>query len=111
MSKSPYPFVHVTWNDANSPGAAETYEPTEIPHAPVVVETWGFALRQDEAGITVANERFEDGRYRGLTFIPGSMLVGIVRLTLTPKKARKKVPVVPLPPAGETSNSPTPQST
>ena len=104
-----YPFVHVTWNDANSPGATQAYEPDDIPHAPVVVETWGFALRQDADGITVANEVYNDGRYRGLTFIPGSMLVRITPLNLTPKKARKKVlPPSPLPvEVGETAPLPT----
>jgi hypothetical protein len=85
-----YPFVHVVWNDANSPGAAMAFEPEEAPHAPVVVETWGFALKHDVAGITVANELYDDGRYRGLTFIPAPMLVEITRLSLQTRKARRK---------------------
>jgi len=108
-----YPFVHVVWNDANSPGAALAYEPEDAPHAPVVVETWGFALKHDEAGVTVANELFEDGRYRGLTFIPAPMLVELTRMTLHVRKPKRiKVVEVSAPVSSvERLQAPIPQNT
>lgn len=110
--KSLYPFVRVIWNDAHSPGLNQSYTPSEIPHSPMRVETYGFALRQDKIGVTVANELMEDGSYRGLTFVPPSMLVEITPLALLVRKPRVKKTLLASPtPCVETSGSSTPQNT
>lgn len=68
--------VCVAWNDAHG-NTFTTYEAHEIPHAPAVVRTYGLLLREDETGVSIANEVFETGGYRGVTFIPKGMIKSI----------------------------------
>lgn len=66
-------IVCVTWTDAHGNSFA-VYEPHEIPHSPAIVKTYGILLKEDEAGVSVANELFEAGGFRGVTFIPRGMI-------------------------------------
>lgn len=78
-------LVAVTWQDAHG-SAVSAYAEHEIPHAAIVVTTYGLVLREDDAGISVANEVCEDGTYRGVTFIPRGMIVKVAPV----KRERKK---------------------
>ena len=66
-------IVCVTWMDAHG-NAFAVYEAHEIPHAAAIVRTYGVLLREDEAGVTIANEVFEAGSFRGVTLIPKGMI-------------------------------------
>jgi hypothetical protein len=63
-------LVAVTWNDAH--GADGVFDPKD--HAPVTTLTIGWLLCRDANGVSIANERHEDGNYRGQTFIPAGMV-------------------------------------
>lgn len=80
--KWPHPLVAVTWEDAHGSGAG-AYELHEIPHAPILVTTYGLLLREDEAGVTLSNEHYADSTYRGVTFIPSKMitLISVIKGT------------------------------
>ena len=81
----------VRWSDAHG-NAMTTYEAHEVPHAPAVVETYGLIIRRDDAGITLANEVFEAGSFRGVTFIPAGM-INDVRFYHASRRATKPAPV------------------
>lgn len=61
-------LVIVTWHDAY--GSASR----DFSHAPLVMTTVGWLLCKDSKGVAIANERQEDGAYRGQTFIPAGMV-------------------------------------
>jgi hypothetical protein len=68
-------LVTVRWFDAGS-SPTLVFEP-QRDHRPVVMETIGWVLVHDAAGISVATERFsEEGvtHYRGWSFVPAGMI-------------------------------------
>lgn len=74
-------FVEVEWNDANVT-TLTTFDPATH-HKPTVMFTRGWLLKHDDAGISVAAERYaEDGAwaYRGHTFVPAGMIVRVKTL-------------------------------
>lgn len=77
--------VCVSWCDAHG-NALSVYESHEIPHAPALVKTYGVLLREDDAGITIANEVFEAGSFRGVTFIPRGMIQAVTDVMGTRRK-------------------------
>jgi hypothetical protein len=63
-------LVAVTWKDAHaSDGVFQSKD-----HAPVTMLTVGWLLCRDANGVSLANERHEDGSYRGQSFIPAGMV-------------------------------------
>jgi len=71
-------LVMVTWHDAHS-SAAEDYDEARH-HQPCVMYTVGWLVKKDDAGVTVACERYdEDGVwcFRAPTFIPAGMVVKV----------------------------------
>ena len=70
MKSTKLPLVIVEWADAKVDGdlpiSVETAWET---HKPMIIHTIGWVLREDEAGVSVANEYYDD-TYRGRTFIP-----------------------------------------
>ncbi len=84
------PFVEVTWNDAWVDGA----DPVNLAdvaasHKPKVIKTLGYLLLDNDVGISLANEHYEDEDvYRGRTFIHRPMVVTVTPFALT--KPRKK---------------------
>jgi len=98
----PKPLVAVTWLDAHG-GSPEIFSETEIPHEPAVVTTYGLLLREDPQGVSIANEEFEGGLYRGHTFVPSALVVTIrhIRYSQTRRGSRKSIskasPQEPLP--------------
>lgn len=86
------PLVMVSWNDA----WIRAEEPVTLPdvaatHKPMLIHTLGYLLREDEHGVSLANEYYdEEGTYRGRTFIPRAMILSVEHHTLTkPRKPRK----------------------
>lgn len=70
----------VRWNDAHSV-SAEDFD-ADKHHKPYVMETIGWIVKRDAAGISLANERCTDEgvtKYRGSTFIPAGMVVRVTR--------------------------------
>lgn len=101
MGKSIKPKKHeVTWEDAHSPGATVVFSVDDVVglddvHTPLQVVTIGWVLRDDEKGITLANEYCGDGDYRGLTFVLRKNIISVHPLsTSRPKKKAPKEPIV-----------------
>lgn len=86
-------LVIVTWHDAwadhdnfaSAHGMAQTHEP-------MVVNTLGYVIVDDEEGLSIANEQStEDGKtiYRGRTFIPRAMVQRVEEYRLSRARAPK----------------------
>lgn len=91
-------LVLIEWDDAwqDSDNFATAHGITAT-HKPLVVQTLGWVIQDDEVGISVVNEQSnEDGEtYRGRTFIPRAMIRKVTPFNLS--KPRKKVDKRPLP--------------
>lgn len=91
--KSPHklptlPLVVVVWNDAWTNELGVTKDDVRASHKPMVVTTIGWLLLDDEIGISIANELYDD-TYRGRTFILRSMIQSVTPFALsTPRKRR-----------------------
>jgi hypothetical protein len=83
-------LVKVIWNDAFTDLTKHVYSAAEINHEPAVLESVGWLLREDEIGITIAQDKItgEEFTYRNVGFIPRGMIVNIV--TLYEKQKRGK---------------------
>jgi hypothetical protein len=87
------PVVVVRWNDAQSSATKVYTEGDPSYHAPVVMETLGWLLKDDEAGVSIMNEVFaEEGvkNYRGHTFVPRSLIIEVIPFAGQPRKKRVK---------------------
>jgi hypothetical protein len=84
-------FCAVRWADAHSAGSVTEYAEHELPHRSAHYTTYGFLLRQDETGLTLATEHSDEHTYRGVCFVPAAMVEEILPLTLTQKRAKKVV--------------------
>ena len=82
------PLVVVTWRDAHG-SATEVHTEHDLDHKPLVMTTYGCLLRQDEVGITVANEWCGKGEWRGLTFVPAELIERVEQLLPSPVRPRK----------------------
>lgn len=90
----PKPFGVVTWDDAHGSAADEMSE-TELErkHKGITYVSYGWIVRTNEAGVTLAAEWCpEDKKYRATMFIPRGMVATEETLTLV-KPRRKKTPV------------------
>ena len=83
-----YPLVIVRWNDAHTAEATQ-YAVADVPHSPLVIETVGWLLRDDDAGISLVSERLDNAQYRGYTFVPRGMVVEGREVT---RPRRKRAP-------------------
>lgn len=86
------PIVVVRWNDAQS-SATKVYTENETAyHAPIVMETLGWLLKDDDAGVSIVTEVFsEEGlNYRGHTFVPRGMVIEVIHLPIKPVRSRKR---------------------
>ena len=91
--------VIVVWDDAwQDQENFTTAHGIRATHAPMVVQTEGMLLQDDEIGISVANERSsQDGQdvFRGRTFIPRAMIRSVEFCNLVKvRKPKPKVEVV-----------------
>lgn len=95
-------LVSCSWKDAWSD--EENFQTTHgvaLTHGPMIVTTIGWLLKDDEVGVSIANEKSvqDDGEvvYRGRTFIPKEMLISITPFKLAkPRKVKPKLPVEPI---------------
>jgi hypothetical protein len=105
MPAQTFEFVIILWDDAwidaNEP---MTLTDVESRHKPLVVKTFGWLIKKDEVGVTLAAERYLDSSehdcFRTSTFIPAQMIKSITPVNLTKKRAQKISqvdPVAPLP--------------
>ena len=85
MSK--LPFVIVEWHDAHGT-TTEDVTPETVNHEPILMTTAGWLLKETDTGVSVANEHGE-GSYRGHTFIPRPLIVGMYQVKLTRPRAAK----------------------
>ena len=102
MNHTTLPLVRVTWADAWIRAEEPvTLADVAVSHKPLIIHTLGYLLKEDETGISIANEYYdEDLTYRGRTFIPHAMVLTIERQDRTkPRKPRKpREKTVNLPP-------------
>lgn len=91
MPTSVADLVQVTWHDAwVGTTEMETIQDAKLKHKPALMATVGWLLIDDEAGVSVANERCpEEDSYRGRTFIPRALIVSIEAI-LAPKMRKKR---------------------
>lgn len=92
-------LVALTWLDAHATGTTTTYEVHELPHRALEVTTYGLLLRDDEAGVSIACEDCGGGTYRGVTFVPRSLIVRCKPVTPVRQRRRTRGPVVAAPAA------------
>lgn len=78
-------FALVVWDDAFT--SDDEVEEHSIDHTPSRVNSYGWILRSDNIGITIAAEwGVDDGKYRIVTFVPRAMVVEEIPLTFTKKR-------------------------
>ncbi len=80
------PIIGVTWNDAH--GSDGTISAHEVDHKPYVYTTVGYLVKSDDAGVSLAHEKSEDGKFRQVTFVPRVMVVK--EFPISPAKQRRK---------------------
>ena len=71
--KAKHRLVTITWRDAYGAADNSVFK-VGSDHAPVIVSTVGWLLCKDRNGVALANERLEDGQFRGQSFIPADMV-------------------------------------
>lgn len=68
----------VVWNDAWS--SLDELAAGDVKHRPTTVHTYGYILKSDEIGVSIAAEWLPasnggEETYRGITFVPRSLVV------------------------------------
>lgn len=88
------PFTLVVWDDAYGSADQEQRE-DEISHEPARFQSYGWAIRSNEKGVTLAAEYSPKANsYRAVMFIPRPMILDEQVLSLARKpKRRDRVPV------------------
>lgn len=82
------PLVLAIWKDANTGNDdVVTLENVTTYHKPTLVNTLGWLVHEDEEGLTIVNEFYDDA-FRGRTFIYRPMLVKLIQFKLV--KSRHK---------------------
>lgn len=104
-----YQFVVVLWDDAWIDATEpKTIADVDQEHKPLVVKTFGWLLKEDETGVSLASERYLDNAehdvFRAKTFIPRQMIKSVTPVNLTQKRAKKISKMVD-PPAPVPSNN------
>jgi hypothetical protein len=74
--------VIVTWLDAW--GEDKQVEKVDIDHSPIVTDTIGFLIKENEVGVTIAMDSYPSHptEVRNYAFIPRGMIRKITYLTL-----------------------------
>jgi hypothetical protein len=89
-------LVAVVWLDAHASTQSEMSGDEISATEPTVYTSYGKLVRCDATLVAVAADERDDGRFRGITFIPRAMVRSI-----KPLRRRRKKPVDPDP--GETT--------
>ena len=80
-------FAVIVWDDAVGDMTGRDHE---IQHRPERCQTYGWVLRSDERGVSLAGDWVStDDTYRSITFVPRLMVVEERPLGLTKPRARK----------------------
>lgn len=83
-------LVLVEWLDANTDNDAVTLDNVNAYHKAWTVHTLGWCMREDEEGITLVTEYYDDA-FRGRTFIPRAMIKSVTPYVLSrPRRKSKK---------------------
>ncbi len=86
-------FVIVEWDDPNSSSVEViTEENLEAFHVPEAMKTAGWLLRDDDRGVSIANEVYferDKPRWRGHTFIMRALIRAVTPAKLQVSKKRK----------------------
>ena len=73
----------VWWNDPQGSSTDVINSANlQAKHKPILMETMGWIIRDDEAGISICNERYQENgewQYRGHTFIIRSLVTKVRR--------------------------------
>lgn len=92
------PFAIIRWRDAWGEETGEaTVANAHEAHRAVPMETAGWLLKQDDAGVSIFCERCTEGReyvYRGRTFIPTGMIVEVIHYKLTKPRPKPQPKVI-----------------
>jgi hypothetical protein len=81
-------LVAVIWDDAHVAQAASMDDEEIRSMRPVTMTTYGLLVRDDDEMAGVAAELQDDGSFRGVTFVPRSLVREIVPLGRWPKRQR-----------------------
>jgi hypothetical protein len=85
------PLVACLWNDAHATPTGEFTQEEIDMGTPYQFTTYGLLVRSDEHLVVIAAEEGEDGRWRGLSYIPTAMVAEMTELgTPRVKRARKQ---------------------
>jgi hypothetical protein len=84
-------LVKVKWLDAFGEVDKTIFNEYEISHEPLILESVGWVLREDDTGITIAMDcnPKEDFSFRNVGFIPRQMILEVSSLYSRKKKDRK----------------------
>jgi len=90
-------FVACTWRDPHGSGKENCLYDHELPHAPVVVTTYGWLARQDDKGVSLVGEVISDGTMRDYTFVPTELIEEVKEIKIPKANGHrgKKAPQVP----------------
>ena len=88
-------LVKVVWTDAHASVQQEMTLDEIAQEVSCVYDSYGILVRIDEVTVAVAADQRDDGRYRGITFIPRGMVVSV-----NPIRPRRKRKPKPIPPTG-----------
>ena len=84
----------VVWYDAKGDSLKQlTLDDVHLFHMPTVMQTLGWIMKDDEKGVTIANERcldVGDETYRSPTFIPRVLVRSVTPFKLSSPPKRKK---------------------
>lgn len=90
MILSSRPLVAVLWDDAHAMATGEfTQEEVDATRA-YQFTTYGLLARDDDEIVAVASEEGEDGKLRGITFIPRRMVVEMKELGVPRSRGRRR---------------------
>lgn len=83
------PYALVVWDDAHGDSTTEVFE-GDIKHSPDRFYSYGWVIRSDKDGITLASEWNPNaGSWRSTMFIPRPMVQEEFLITLTKKREKK----------------------
>jgi len=86
------PLVILRWDDAHAYDSE--MEESEINHQAIPITTYGLLLRDDEIGVSIANEQTSETTYRGHTFVPRAMVRSVQVLRKQPQRQPRRTRVV-----------------
>ena len=89
MSQTPtnLELVILTWLDAHTDTSEFSLTELDEKHKAWQIETVGWLLRDNQEGVSLANEKTSPETYRGFTFVPKGMVLS-VKPYKSPRKPR-----------------------